>query len=177
MPNSTQLLRQDYKTVEALFKKFTQAKSTGAKRRIAEQAMAELEVHAKIEEEIFYPAVKKETRDQKMVNEAKAEHQTVKNLIREIKKMNGEDEDFEAKFSELMENVKHHVDEEQGVMRPKAEESDIDLAALGEQLVERKEELTEHVRPKESASRSKGRSRSRRKSKSARRSSSSKRAR
>jgi hemerythrin superfamily protein len=177
MPNAAQVLRQDHKKVEALFKKFEQAKSTGAKRRIAEQAMAELELHAKIEEEIFYPAVKRETGDQKMVNEATEEHQTVKQLIREIKKMDSEDEDFEDKFSELMDNVKHHVDEEQGEMLPKAEESDIDLAALGEQLVERKEELTEHVRRSGSISRSKARSGASRKSRSARRSSSSKRAR
>jgi hemerythrin superfamily protein len=177
MPNATQLIRQDHKKVEGLFKKFEQAKSMGTKRRIAEQAMAEIELHAKLEEEIFYPAVKKETGDQEMVNEAKEEHQTVKNLIREIRRMNGEDEAFEAKFSELMDNVKHHVEEEQGEMLPKAEESELDLSALGEKLAERKENLMERGGQNPSASRSKRTSRSSRRSKSARRSSSSKRAR
>ena len=63
MPNATQMIRQDHKKVEGLFKKFEQTQGAQAKRRLAENAMAELEVHAALEEEIFYPAVKKEVDD------------------------------------------------------------------------------------------------------------------
>ncbi len=56
MPNATQLLRQDHKKVKALFAKFEQGKAADAKRRFAMQSMNELEVHARVEEEIFYPA-------------------------------------------------------------------------------------------------------------------------
>ena len=58
MPNATQMIRQDHRKVEDLFKKFEQTKGAQAKRRLAENAMAELEVHAALEEEIFYPAVR-----------------------------------------------------------------------------------------------------------------------
>jgi hemerythrin superfamily protein len=70
MPSATQMIRQDHKKVEGLFKKFEQTKGAQAKRRLAENAMAELEVHAALEEEIFYPAVQKEVDDGSMVQEA-----------------------------------------------------------------------------------------------------------
>src|SRR5918995_6637181 len=113
MPNATQMIRQDHKKVEGLFKKFEQTKGAEAKRRLAENAMAELEVHASLEEQIFYPAVEKEVQDAaSMISEAREEHQTVRQLIADLKGMQGADEEFESQFSELMENVQHHVEEE-----------------------------------------------------------------
>ncbi len=142
MPNATQMIRQDHKKVEGLFKKFQQTKGAQAKRRLAENAMAELEVHAALEEEIFYPAVKKEVDDGSMVQEAIEEHQTVKQLISELKGMDDEaDEEFESQFSQLVENVQHHVEEEENEMLPKAEESSLDLNSLGQQMSQRKQEL------------------------------------
>ena len=141
MPNATQLIRQDHKKVEGLFKKFQQTKGAQAKRRLAENAMAELEVHAALEEEIFYPAVKKEVEDGSMVQEAIDEHQTVKQLISELKAMDEADEEFESQFSQLVENVQHHVEEEENEMLPKVEESELDLNSLGQQMSQRKQEM------------------------------------
>ena len=141
MPNATQMIRQDHKKVEGLFKKFQQTKGAQAKRRLAENAMAELEVHAALEEEIFYPAVKKEVDDGSMVQEAIEEHQTVKRLISELKGMDEADEEFESQFSQLVENVQHHVEEEENEMLPKAEESSLDLNSLGQQMSQRKQEM------------------------------------
>ena len=142
MPNATQMIRQDHKKVEGLFKKFEQTQGSQAKRRLAENAMAELEVHAALEEEIFYPAVKKEVNDgSSMVQEAIEEHQTVKRLISELKAMEEADEEFESQFSELVENVQHHVEEEENEMLPKVEESDMDLSSLGEQMAQRKQQM------------------------------------
>ena len=141
MPNATQMIRQDHKKVEGLFKKFEQTKGAQAKRRLAENAMAELEVHAALEEEIFYPAVKKEVDDGSMVQEAIEEHQTVKQLISELKGMQGADEEFESQFSQLVENVQHHVEEEENEMLPKVEESELDLNSLGQQMSQRKQEM------------------------------------
>jgi hemerythrin superfamily protein len=141
MPSATQMIRQDHKKVEGLFKKFEQTKGAQAKRRLAENAMAELEVHAALEEEIFYPAVKKEVDDGSMVQEALEEHQTVKRLISELKAMEEADEQFESQFSELVENVQHHVEEEENEMLPKVEESDMDLSSLGEQMAQRKQQM------------------------------------
>ena len=141
MPSATQMIRQDHKKVEGLFKKFEQTKGAQAKRRLAENAMAELEVHAALEEEIFYPAVKREVDDGAMVQEALEEHQTVKQLISELKGMEEADDEFESQFSELVENVQHHVEEEENEMLPKVEESDMDLNSLGEQMAQRKQQM------------------------------------
>ncbi|HWO41380.1 MAG TPA: hemerythrin domain-containing protein [Candidatus Eisenbacteria bacterium] len=171
MPNATQLIRQDHKKVEGLFKKFQQTKSAASKRRIAEQAMQELEVHAAIEEEIFYPAVEREIGDRDLIRDSQQEHQTVKNLIQELKGMNGQGEQFEEKFSELQQNVEHHVKEEEGELLPKAEESELDLAALGRELGERKRELMRDAPPSAKAkTKSKPRPKPKTKSRSARRS-------
>ena len=152
MPNATQMIRQDHKKVEGLFKKFQQTKGAQAKRRLAENAMAELEVHAALEEEIFYPAVKKEVDDGSMVQEAIEEHQTVKQLISELKGMDEADEEFESQFSQLVENVQHHVEEEENEMLPKVEESDLDLNSLGRQMSQRKQELQNGGRATKKAS-------------------------
>jgi len=142
MPNATQMIRQDHKKVEGLFKKFEQTQGAQAKRRLAENAMAELEVHAALEEEIFYPAVKKEVDDgSSMVQEAIQEHQTVKQLISELKGMKEADEEFASQFSQLMENVQHHVEEEESEMLPKVEDSELDLNSLGQQMSQRKQEM------------------------------------
>ena len=152
MPNATQMIRQDHKKVEGLFKKFEQTQGSQAKRRLAENAMAELEVHAALEEEIFYPAVKKEVDDgSSMVQEAIEEHQTVKQLISKLKGMQ-QAEEFESQFSQLMENVQHHVEEEESEMLPKVEESQLDLNSLGQQMAQRKQQMQNSGRATKKAS-------------------------
>jgi hemerythrin superfamily protein len=142
MPSATQMIRQDHKKVEGLFNKFEQTQGADAKRRLAENAMAELEVHATLEEEIFYPAVEREVEDAaSMISEAREEHQTVKRLIADLKGMEEADEEFESQFSELVENVQHHVEEEENEMLPKVEESSLDLNSLGDQMSKRRQAL------------------------------------
>jgi hemerythrin superfamily protein len=142
MPSATQMIRQDHKKVEGLFNKFEQTKGAEAKRRLAENAMAELEVHAALEEQIFYPAVEKDVEDaSSMISEAREEHQTVKQMIAELKGMEEADAEFESQFSELVENVQHHVEEEENEMLPKVEESGLDLNSLGDQMSKRRQEL------------------------------------
>jgi hemerythrin superfamily protein len=143
MPSAIQLIRRDHKKVEGLFDKFERAKTTNAKARVCEQAIQELEIHAKLEEEIFYPAVRKHVGEEELLEEAKQEHEQAKEIMRELKKMSPEDGQFEEKFSELVEGVKHHAEEEEGEMLPKVEDSDMDLTDIGEQMTERREELTQ----------------------------------
>jgi hemerythrin superfamily protein len=170
MPNATQLLRQDHKKVEGLFSKYEQGKSIDAKKRFAMQAMNELEVHAQLEEEIFYPAVKKEIEESDLVDEAVQEHQEAKSLIAQLKKMQGQDDgaadEFESKFSNLMEAIQHHVEEEEGEMFPKVEDSELDLAELGSEMAERKKELMQElgVAKTPSGSRAKSKTKSKKKS-------------
>lgn len=147
MPRATQLIRRDHKKVDGLFGRFERSKKADAQQRICAQVTQELEIHAKLEEEIFYPAVKKHVGEDDMLQEAKQEHQQAKEIIAELKKMSAEDEQFEEKFSELVEAIKHHVEEEEGELLPKVEESDMDLLEIGEQMAERKEELLEEIQP------------------------------
>lgn len=148
MPNATQLIRRDHKKVEGLFDKFEQTKTESAKRRIVDQAIRELEIHAKLEEEIFYPAVRKQLGEEDLLDEAKQEHQQAKEIMRELKKLENQDGELDDKFSELVESVKHHVEEEENELLPKVEHSEMDLAELGDQILERKEELQEEMQPK-----------------------------
>ena len=172
MPNATQMLRQDHKKVEALFNKFEQGKAMDAKRAVAEQAMNELEIHAQVEEQIFYPAAKKAIESSELVEEAKKEHQEAKSLISQVRRAGGQDDressDFESLFSELMQAIKHHVEEEEGEMFPQAEDSELDLAALGAQMLKRKQELTKSLGSpsSKSSSKSPSKSKSTRKTKS-----------
>lgn len=154
MPNAVQLIKQDHKKVASLFQKYQKTKGQEAKRRIADQAMEQLEIHAKLEEEIFYPAAKKEIEDGDLINEAVKEHKTVKDLIRELRGMQPDDEEFEEKWSELVENVEHHVQEEESELLPEVEDTEMDLAEYGEEMAERKEELMEESGVSDGASRS-----------------------
>lgn len=144
---ATQLLRADHRKVEKLFSDYENAKSLIQKKRIVTEICTELTVHAQIEEEIFYPAVKKALKDKELVPEATVEHDTLRNLIAQIEGVEPSGEMFDAKVKVLSEYVNHHVKEEQNEIFPKAEkEKKLDLRDLGAQLTQRKEELLGETR-------------------------------
>ena len=138
------LLKQDHREVEELFSQFEKAKGDGRKQKLARQICLELSVHAKIEEEIFYPACEGKV-EEDLLKEAYVEHDSAKLLIAEIMAADGaEDEYFDAKVKVLQEQIEHHVEEEE--KGPKSvfgqvRKADIDLKALGEELAERKQAL------------------------------------
>jgi hemerythrin superfamily protein len=135
------LLKEDHRAVEKLFKDFEGAKGEGRKEKLARQICLELTVHAKIEEEIFYPACDGKI-EEDLLKEAYVEHDSAKLLVAEIEAGNGQsDEFFDAKVQVLSEQIEHHVEEEEGELFPKVRKADIDLKALGEQLAQRKKEL------------------------------------
>ncbi|MFI8419974.1 hemerythrin domain-containing protein [Streptomyces sp. NPDC085479] len=110
------LLRDDHKTVEKLFKRFekTGDEDVSERREIADQVVEELTAHAWIEERIFYPAAREAAPDTTdHILESVEEHHAVVWMLSEIKGMDASDERFKAKMSVLMENVRHHVDEEE----------------------------------------------------------------
>jgi len=138
----TDMLREDHKKVKGLFEEFEQAEDTKAKQQIVETALMELEVHSKLEEELIYPAIRAEIDDDDLMDEALEEHHVVHGLLGELKKMKPSDERYDAKFTVLAENVRHHIKEEEAEMFPKAEDCEIDWEALCSQVVKRKEQLT-----------------------------------
>ena len=139
------LLKEDHTMVKALFDKFESAKSEGPKVKAARQALIELKVHAAIEEEIFYPAFDKEISNKEaheVYLEAEEEHHVAHVLIAELDALADDDEHFEAKFTVLAENVRHHIEEEETQMLPKAKALGKELLSqLGEQMATRKKEL------------------------------------
>jgi len=135
------LLKSDHEKVKDLFKQFESAESQEDKDGIIEQAIAELKIHAQIEEEIFYPALRGEVEDD-LMNEADEEHHIARVLIAELEAGEGdEDERRNAKFNVLAESVRHHIKEEEGEMMPSAKKTNTDFQALGMRMVERKNEL------------------------------------
>jgi hypothetical protein len=144
---AVEFLKRDHEKVKDLFEKFEDAKTRAAKKRIAVKALAELRVHAAIEEEIFYPAVRVEL-DRDLMNEADEEHHVAKLLIAELSKMSGKEEHFAAKFHVLAESVRHHIKEEESEMLPKAQTLAIDYDALGQQMLDRKRQLQARGVPK-----------------------------
>jgi hemerythrin-like domain-containing protein len=132
------LLKADHQRVKDLFTQYEATDNVETKRTLAAQVFVELEMHAQLEENVFYPAVNEETEEgPELVQESLSEHETVKHLIQELRGMAHDTDAFDTKFQELIQNVAHHVEEEEAEMFPLAEEE------LAEDLTELKDEMQE----------------------------------
>ena len=142
--NAINLLMQDHKAVKALFAQYEglSDRSFATKKKLADQICQELTVHTQLEEEIFYPAVRRPIHDGDLMDEALVEHASAKELIAQIAAMDPDDDLYDAKVKVLSEQIEHHVKEEEGDMFPKVRKADVDLDALGQQMAARKEQLT-----------------------------------
>ncbi len=138
---ATALLRADHKLVSSLFAEYEKTRSTAKKMELVSRICIELSVHAQVEEEIFYPAVKQALKDKELIPEATVEHASLKQLIAQVEGVQPDGEMFDAKIKVLSEYVKHHVKEEQNEIFPKAKSTKLDMVELGAQLARRKEAL------------------------------------
>ena len=132
------LLEQDHREVEALFEQFESPESNSTKADLAKKICLSLTVHAEIEEKIFYPAARKGTGDDDLINEALVEHASAKQLIAEIEAMAPRNKLFDATVKVLGEYVNHHVKEEEGELFSQVRKADVDLTALGRKMLKRK---------------------------------------
>ncbi|UVT20078.1 MAG: hemerythrin domain-containing protein [Nitrospira sp.] len=133
-----EMLKEDHEKVKGLFEEFESAEGK-QQADIAATAIMELEVHADLEEKLIYPAIRRAIDDDEKMNEAIEEHHLVHVLIKELKKLKPMNEIFQAKFKVLGELVKHHIEEEEGEMLPRAQEGNIDWEALEAAVMKRKE--------------------------------------
>jgi len=145
-PDAISLLTQDHDAVKQLFSAFkaladSEAPAGAEKAALAEQICMHLTVHAQVEEEIFYPAVREAIDDDALMDEAEVEHATAKDLIADISSMNPDDALFDATLAALGEYVDHHVKQEQRGMFAKARTAGLDLAELGAEIAARKRAL------------------------------------
>jgi hemerythrin superfamily protein len=146
---ATKLLKNDHDEVRAMFKEYekTGDRALAKKAKLFEQIRDALTAHAKVEEEVFYPAVKaarsEEAKDD--VREATEEHKIVKTLLSELDRMKPSDEQYDAKMKVLMESVEHHAEEEEKEMFKQARKyiSKERLESLGEEMEIRKGALVE----------------------------------
>ena len=134
------LLKSQHREVEALFKKIEKTENGDKRRSLMNEISTKLEMHTRIEEEIFYPAVREapSKKADEMINEALEEHHVVKLVLKELPQVDPEDERFEAKMTVLKELIEHHVEEEEQEMFKIAQKlGKEELRGLGEQMLSR----------------------------------------
>lgn len=136
------MLKADHEKVSGLFKDFEKARAASKKKALVAEICGELKVHTQLEDEIFYPAVKSALKDKMLVPEAIVEHASITDLIEQVEGVEPDGEMYDAKVKVLSEYVKHHVKEEQTEMFAKAKKTRLDLVALRDEMLKRKDELT-----------------------------------
>jgi hemerythrin superfamily protein len=140
------LLTNDHAEVNELFEQYKalaedEGSMTTDKQSLAEEICTMLTVHAAIEEEIFYPAVRDALDDTKLLDEAEVQHQAAKDLIEQIQDSDPGDPLYDARVNVLGEYVNHHVQEEEGELFPQVRNAELDLDSLGAEMSARQEEL------------------------------------
>jgi hemerythrin superfamily protein len=141
--DAVEILKSDHREVEGLFEEFEALKdgSSTKKAAVVRKICAALIVHAAIEEEIFYPALREADVDADIMDEADIEHAGAKALIGQLEEMEPGDDHYDAKVKVLGEYIKHHVKEEEAEMFRAARASQVDLETLATELSDRKAEL------------------------------------
>jgi len=142
--NPFTLLKADHEKVAGILDTLEETTERAIKGRdeLFARLKSELDLHAKIEEEIFYPALKEEDKTRDITLEAYEEHRVVKQLLAELEAEPKDTEEWTAKFTVLKENIEHHVEEEEGEMFEKARRalSEEEIQALGDRLKEAREQ-------------------------------------
>jgi len=147
--NALQVLMEDHAYVKKAYRQFQKLDPQDDLEELeslVKNVCAALKVHARIEEEIFYPAARRALKDKDLLEEAEVEHQSAKTLIRELERMKPKDPKYAAAFTVLCEYVAHHVKEEENEMFPKVRRARMNLEALGKKLMERKVRLAARSR-------------------------------
>ena len=143
--DAVSLLSADHAEVKQMFETYRQLVDENAddeqRGELARKICSMLTVHAEIEEDIFYPAMRENVDDDLTLDEAEVEHASAKELIEQIDGMDPGDALYDAKVIVLGEYVDHHAQEEENELFPQAEKSGLDLDELGADLASRKREL------------------------------------
>ena len=143
--NAFQLLKEDHQKVSGIFQQLEPTTERAEKTRteLFAKLKEELDIHAKIEESVLYPAIKQAAETREIVLEGFEEHHVVKLLLKELESVPVDTEQWTAKLKVLQENVEHHVEEEEQEMFQKARQvlSEEEINPLGAQMEEMKQQL------------------------------------
>lgn len=149
------VLKRDHQAVSGLFRDFERLpdEDIAGRRPLVDRIRQELDLHLRIEEELFYPELERVPEASDLIREARTEHQLVKDLIAEIARLDPTDLDYVAKVEVLRENFTHHVEEEESEIFPLAKKhlSGDRLDKIGDQLENRRDELMRQARKAELA--------------------------
>jgi len=148
--NAITLLENQHREVEELFTRLEEATKDPARLQIFNTLADKLAIHCTIEEKIFYPAVKARQTEE-LLGEAVQEHLQAKRLLVDIMNLDAGSDEFEAKCKVLMEEIEHHVEEEEGELFPKCKDlmDGVLLEALGQEMTSMMTELEEKSAPRE----------------------------
>jgi hypothetical protein len=135
-PEALKMLKDDHARVQSLFNQYEKMESDAEKQELATTICQELKLHSAMEEQIFYPAVRRAIEDQEIMNEADVEHAGAKELIHKIERSSAGESHFDALVTVLGEAIKHHIKEEEGEMFKQIRKSDLDLDELGERMMQ-----------------------------------------
>lgn len=140
------LLTRQHRELEAWLKEYEELgeRAKVSKKRLADKICEHLLMHMRLEDELFYPAVREQTeRLESKIDEATVEHGSVKHLATQIAKMDAENDLYDAKVSVLTELVEHHHEEEEEDLFPKVRKLKLDLVELGQKMAQRFDKLVE----------------------------------
>lgn len=141
-PSITDMIRLDHTHVMATFHKFEPSASATTKEGLVKTVCVALEIHAQLEEEIFYPALQATAAGNEVLGKSKPEHDEMRRLIAELRALTPADAGYDDRFLELMRDVIHHVADEETVLLPLAERVLADqLGELGARMTRRRFEL------------------------------------
>ena len=141
-PDITTMIRLDHTHALAVFRRYRPATSLGRKRALVANVCLALEIHAQLEEEIFYPALREVVGRNELLDKSEPEHQEMRQLIQALRTMEVGDPAFDDAFHMLMRAVLHHVADEESTLLPLAEELFPErLGELGLQMTKRRLEL------------------------------------
>jgi hemerythrin superfamily protein len=140
--DAIELLQEDHKKMKNLLEEVDETEDADKRRELFNQIRKELKVHERIEEEIFYPALKDHPKAKEIVLEGYEEHHAVDVLLDELDDVSFDDERWAPKMTVIKENVEHHIEEEEEEMFEKARSilDDSELSQLGDRMKKLKEE-------------------------------------
>jgi hemerythrin superfamily protein len=146
--DTLELLIHDHEKVQKMFEQFSKMEEDQdqeAKQLLVEEACAELTLHARLEEELFYPVLREAIEESDLLDEAAVEHDVAKQLMTELAAMQPDDDLYDAKFTVLGEYITHHIQEEEKRIFPKAKKAKIDLEGIADEIRKRKIELRDEL--------------------------------
>ena len=142
-PPITSMIRLDHTHAVSVFHQYTQYKSPRTRQALAETLCLALEIHAQLEEEIFYPAMQRVEQDEPVLKKSVPEHDELRRLIAKLRASSPHDDDYDDTVAELMRDVLHHVADEETILLPQAERllGKERLCELGAEMTKRRLEL------------------------------------